>query len=372
MKRVISFFTLLCFSLFSLQAQSLPKLAVLSLDVLGFKADPLALGGVVRTQIIKAGGYDVIDRYDLLEILASDSQAWKGCYSRSCLMELGNKVKADKFITGSVEAIGDKMSVTLRMLDVQTGSFEKAVVGEYLYDPNEVERMITLTLNDLLGKAKDPDLVRNLEYYSVLRNPVSTRIINNGPRVGVGVFVGDVARRISAPEAQGGLNSYPIMSQMGYQHEIMYLNSGNFQALIENLWMISGLEQSLFIPSWIIMNGFRDAKSGMEFGFGPSFAVRTVADGYFDGEGTWIRTFGETNIFGDPIPADAVVTSQLDTRGNVELYTRFVFTVGKTFRSGYLNVPVNLYVSPRKGDWLMGAAMGFNLQKQRERKGVRR
>ena len=41
-----------------------------------------------------------------------------------------------------------------------------------------------------------------------------------------------------------------------------------------------------------------------------------------------------------------------------------IFAAGRTFRSGYLNVPVNVFVSPRKDGTVVGLSFGFNIQKR--------
>jgi len=40
-----------------------------------------------------------------------------------------------------------------------------------------------------------------------------------------------------------------------------------------------------------------------------------------------------------------------------------VIAIGKTFTSGYLNIPVNAYFSPRKEGNVFGLTFGFNVSK---------
>jgi hypothetical protein len=55
--------------------------------------------------------------------------------------------------------------------------------------------------------------------------------------------------------------------------------------------------------------------------------------------------------------------TNIDKRGSAKFSSGFVFSVGKTFRSGYLNIPVNLYASPKKSGTYVGASIGFNVNK---------
>ncbi len=40
------------------------------------------------------------------------------------------------------------------------------------------------------------------------------------------------------------------------------------------------------------------------------------------------------------------ILEQLDQRGDFKLSTSLIIAAGKTFHSGYLNMPVNVYCSP--------------------------
>ncbi len=141
--------------------------------------------------------------------------------------------------------------------------------------------------------------------------------------------------------------------------------------------MIGGLESGKFIPSITFMNGFRMGKGGWEFAFGPSFRIVNKSTGYFgDGEygtvaGKWYRdhewnhtyvdTMGYTKMTPNPYP----MTSRLDSRGAATLSTSLIFGIGRTFHSGYLNIPVNIYASPRKEGTMFGFSFGFNIQKKK-------
>jgi hypothetical protein len=46
-----------------------------------------------------------------------------------------------------------------------------------------------------------------------------------------------------------------------------------------------------------------------------------------------------------------------------ELQAGFIVAVGKTFKSGRLNIPVNMYVVPSKDGIRMGASFGFNAKR---------
>jgi hypothetical protein len=191
--------------------------------------------------------------------------------------------------------------------------------------------------------------------------------------MGIAYITGDMGKTLERPEGQGGYDCYRVLSQFGYQFEVQYMSAGNFLALVEVLGMVSGMEQQLFIPSIILMNGFRLNKQGLEFAFGPTIALRKSCDGFYDTDGLmggeldhWYRDFEWDGINpGITNPYDVV--NRMDSRGEVGINTSWVWAIGKTFRSGYLNIPVNLYTVPRKEGWYIGLSVGFNTSRKRGR-----
>ena len=51
---------------------------------------------------------------------------------------------------------------------------------------------------------------------------------------------------------------------------------------------------------------------------------------------------------------------RLDSRGLTSLNSGFLFAVGKTFKSGKMNIPFNLYVVPGASGVRFGASFGWN------------
>jgi len=182
----------------------------------------------------------------------------------------------------------------------------------------------------------------------------------SGPRFGASYTTGENGDRMQAPKNVGGFDMYPLNAQIGWQHEIQYLSAGSFQGLFEFIGMIGGLESGKFIPSVTALNGFRFGKQGWEFAIGPSFRVVTKANGYYD-NGEWHL---EEDWNPDAGPNTNEIVSRLDSRGNASLSVGLILGAGRTFKSGYLNMPVNVYVSPRKDGWIIGASFGFNILKK--------
>jgi hypothetical protein len=135
----------------------------------------------------------------------------------------------------------------------------------------------------------------------------------SGPRVGITwlapAIQDTISSRLDTPIG-------PVITQFGWQYERQFasLESGPV-ALNEWILLVGGLDQGVFIPSFTWIVGIR-TQSQLEIGVGPNATPAGVA---------------------------------------------LAFSVGKTFRAGALNVPVNLAVVPSRFGQRISMLTGFNL-----------
>lgn len=345
------------------QVQKRTVIAVLHADVQGLYETPEQAGNMLRLELEKLETLEVIDKYDVFYLLKQSGIEVKGCYGKQCLVEAGKAVKAEKMLMGSVEKYGNSIMVTLRLFDVEKASMEKSLVREYLYLPEQVQLMLRLSVRELFGQKNEDFIVQQLTKKNAqetfLNNPAFNqvkRLRSDGPRMGVTLFSGEIATRLQDGTATGGFDVLPMMFQFGYQFEKQYLNEGKFQGLFEFIPMVTGIDQSLFIPSFSILHGIRNNKNGWEFAFGPTFKAISQAEGYFE-DGVWKLK----NEFTNP---EQVTIKRLDSRGERQLRTGFVIACGKTFRSGRMNIPLNAYFVPRKDGMQFGLSFGFNAKNE--------
>lgn len=357
-------------------AQTKPTIAVLNIDSKGVINTSEEMGYLVRLELEKTEAYSVMDKYEVSEVVKANTIDLNNCYSKSCLVNAGKLLKVDKMLSGSIERFEEKVIVSLRIIDVASGNIEKNESTEYLNLP-EIQKMVRVSVMKIVGKEPDPMLVKLLIDYDVpVESPKNTLRLN-GPRMGFSSTLGQAGEILSNPDKnKGGFDMFPVNFQFGWQQEVQYINSGNFQALIENIFLIGGLESGKFIPSYTPLLGFRFGKGAWEFGFGPTFRLVQKAKGFYDKDGL-MGEKGEWHLQNEWNPNDSIggqapkvnpysIESRLDSRGNTEISTGLVIAVGKTFRSGYLNIPVNVYVAPRKDGTTVGAMIGFNIQKKKK------
>lgn len=334
------------------------SIAIVAIDAQGLSLDNISMGNLVRLELEKTRQFEVLDKYDVAHLLEKNNIAPEKSFGKRKLVDIGELLGADKMLTGSAEKFGDKIIFILRLIDVEDSKIEKTSVMEYIYEEEHIQRMARVSVNDLLGIENDKEVIEVLVNFErpITSDKASLRL--NGPRFGVQAFSGTIADRLRAPKSEGGFNSYAFSSVFAYQHEFQYISSGEFQALFEMLGAVNGIETGHFTPSFTILNGLR--YHGWEIGFGPVFRVSKTAHGYFDDSGKWFREHemqeGE----------NYEIVKTIDSRGNLELSTGLVFAVGKTFTSGYLHLPINLYYSPtpQLDSHVFGLMLGFTIAKR--------
>jgi hypothetical protein len=340
------------------------SLTVLNVDSKGMALDPVQMGNLVRIELEKLDTFEVMDRYDVAYVVEKNKLNIGNCYGKICLVEVGTEIHSDKMFTGSVELYGETIIMTMRLIDVKTAVIEKTQVNEFLNLPKDLQAMIRLSVRQMFGLKIDQTMISYLSkknnFESATNNPNKERVNLSGPRSGCTLFTGKTADILRAPAKDGGFNAFPLMFQFGYQFEAQYLNEGNYQALFEFLPTVTGFDKNIFIPSLTIMNGFRDNKSGWEIAFGPTFSLVSVADGYYD-NGVWHLNSDWTSAdIKNPNASD----TRLDSRGTLTGRAAFILAVGKTIKSGKLNIPINLYVIPGRDGWRAGLSLGFNAKRR--------
>jgi hypothetical protein len=323
------------------------------------------MANMVRIELDKLNIYDVTDKYDIIQFMENNKLNLTSCYGKTCLTEVGLLMKSDKMFSGSIESISRSIIITYRMIDVKTGSIERTYVHEFLNFPEELRSMVKLSVAEMFSREFDINLMNKLskpfELDNSHNNPQVERLRLDGPRMGAVSYSGDLLRRITDSKKSGGFEAYPVMFQFGYQFEKQYLNEGKIQALFELIPMVTGLDQGHFIPSITLLHGLRSNVNGWEFAFGPTFNIVPYAKGYYDDNSEWRL---QNTWYYDPANANSEnpyeIIERVDRRGDYRLNSSFVLAAGRTFKSGKLNIPVNVFMIPGRNGWRYGISFGFN------------
>ena len=324
-------------------------------------------------EVVKTNKYTVLDEFDMDEINEFDD--FDSCFAKSCLIQFGKQLQADLAISGSIDRIGAKIMISLKLIEINSGEVKKTVSDQFDDQEYELQRMICIMIAKLLDMEYDKDLYQKLSFKNepILSSNVG-QINNSGPRMGLAVAHGSIYEFMTRPEDQGGLDMAPVMSNLGYQFEVQYVGTEYFSSLVEIIPSLNGLEQGKFLPSLTLLNGFRFGKGGWEFAFGPSLGIKRTTFGFFDTKGIYGDTgkYWRQGDIGSGTKEEIEVNGyhieeHLDARGALKFSTRWVLAFGKTFRSGALNIPVNAYWSTTNTGGLIGLSVGFNITRSKKR-----
>ena len=272
---------------FTARAQA-PKqsVAILDFDTRSYPVDVQQVLQKATIEMMRINQYEVIDKYDIEFIAKRDNVQLKGCFSKICLKDIGERLQCDYIITGSYDLLADKVALTIRMFEVKTGAFVNSTSRIYLNIPEQSLAMMEVSLNDLYKLPSDEQLVRKLtvseDYESALNNPNASVINNNGPRIGLTAIAGPSASILTLDRKYGGFDyAVPLLSSFGYQFEQVFVNSGNFQALVEFIPLVAGLEYGRIIPSASVLLGLRNSRTGWAFAIGPNITSTVTGEGYY-------------------------------------------------------------------------------------------
>lgn len=372
-----------------------PTLAVANPYVNALSYKPETVSKMIRLELIKMQKYKVYDVFDMADVIKSNPEFLNECFGQNCLVKMGKELNVDYVLCGSFDGLGNKIAITLKIVDVKNHTILQSSVKEFDNQEIELQRMIEILLKEMHGIEIQKEVSERLAFKNepITSNNVG-KINNSGPRIGVAMLTGSISEFARRPEAQGGMGIFPGVSMIGYQIEGQYVGTENFSALIEGIFNVSGLEQGQFIPSITIMNGFRFGKAGWEIAFGPGFGLKQTSYGFFDtqnmfstdqqyfSEADWqsyaernygtLPQYNTTGSFVAPTPDEFYHGYNFgkkygDSRGKYSLNTMFVFGFGRTFHAGALNIPVNLFYSSQKGGGMTGVNVGFNIQKSKKR-----
>jgi hypothetical protein len=381
-KKLQSFFILVAIffsGMASYFAQPSNTIAVANPNVNALTVKPESVAKMMRLELIKINKYKVYDEFDMNEVIKAKEEYKVGCYGQTCLAKLGEELKVDYVMSGSIDGLGNKIVVTIKIIDVKGQALYKSSVREFDNQELEIQRMVEIVLADMHGLTVDKVLTDRLAFKNeVITSNNIGKINNSGPRIGFAYLTGTVNEFATRDTKYGGLGIQPFTSMIGYQIEGQYVGTENFSALVEGIINVSGLEQGQFVPSISLLNGFRFGKANWEFAFGPRFGISSTSQGFFDdqnifssnsryfSESDWSLYASQNNL--NPIdPGNGYVFEKnFDRRGDKALATTFLIAFGRTFQAGALNIPVNLFYSSQKGGGYVGVNMGFNVQKSKQ------
>ena len=93
-------------------------------------SDASIVADFIRTELVKAGKYNVVDKSNMDKILAEASFQQSGCTESDCAVQLGKILNVKKIIVGTLSKLEGIYYITTNFVDVQTGKIEGSETAE--------------------------------------------------------------------------------------------------------------------------------------------------------------------------------------------------------------------------------------------------
>ena len=130
------------------------RVAVIDFESIGDMPDiGRAVTEIVRTELIKTGKYEVVERALLNKLLEEQRFQLSDLVDPTKAVELGKMLGADLILTGSVVKIGSGYTINARFIDVKTGAAKRAEAIRG-YDIDELTYMSIKLIGILEQKVK--------------------------------------------------------------------------------------------------------------------------------------------------------------------------------------------------------------------------
>jgi TolB-like protein len=129
------------------------QIAVLNLDPIGASvSESNTLTDRLRSELVNTNYFTVIERKEMDEILTEQGFQQSGCTSDPCAVEIGRLLNIRRICAGSIGKVGSTFTITLRMIDVETGVILFTVTEDCACP---IEQVLTRSMKNLAVKLAD-------------------------------------------------------------------------------------------------------------------------------------------------------------------------------------------------------------------------
>ena len=125
-------------------------IAVLDFEPQGIpQSEVRTLADRFRQELFNTGKYRVVERGKMEEILQEQGFQQTGCISNECVVEVGKMIGVQQMIGGSIGKVGSVFSVTVRIIDIETGEILKIISYDYT---GEIGGLLTKGMSDVVNQ----------------------------------------------------------------------------------------------------------------------------------------------------------------------------------------------------------------------------
>jgi TolB-like protein len=143
-----------------LAQNSKTNIAVIDLDPTGISNNESQfLSSRLRTELFETGKFQVVEREKMNAILNEQGFQQTGCTSVECAIEIGQLLNVSVMVAGSIGKIEEIYSLSIRMIDVQTGAIIRTATRDYEGKLSEVLTDVIPELSVELANAEQTDAI---------------------------------------------------------------------------------------------------------------------------------------------------------------------------------------------------------------------
>jgi len=106
----------------------------------------------LRTELFKQGGFTVLERNAMQDILKEQGFQQSGCASDACAVEIGQMLGVSYMVVGSVGKLGHLFTIDVRMIEVLTG---KIIYSENIDCDCPIEKVLTSSVVTVAKKISE-------------------------------------------------------------------------------------------------------------------------------------------------------------------------------------------------------------------------
>lgn len=123
------------------------NIAILQFDAANIsEAEVRILTDRLRTELIRLGSYNVVERAIMEDVLREQGFQQSGCVTTECVVEVGKLVGVEQMVAGSIGRIGSLYTISARIVDVETGT----VISQTSLDcPCSIETVLTESMAEI-------------------------------------------------------------------------------------------------------------------------------------------------------------------------------------------------------------------------------
>jgi hypothetical protein len=216
--KIFLFILLFTFGFANLRAQGTDPqstIAVSNPNVTSLSIKTESAARMMRLELIKLNKYKVYDEFDMADVIKTNSEFASNCFGQNCLVKLGQALNTDLVMSGSLDLLGNKIAISLKIIDVKNKTIHKSAVREFDNQELEIQRMIEILLKEMHGITPDKVLVDRLAFKNeVITSNNIGKINNSGPRIGAAAMTGSLNEFATRSEDRGGLGIAPFVSML--------------------------------------------------------------------------------------------------------------------------------------------------------------